>query len=322
MRLLITNDDGIDSVFLHELVYALRAAGHTLAVVAPKREQSWVGAGKSRHRAVHCARVDCRAGSPDPAASAGAGSPAAVTARSAASAAIGSNASLSVGSGDSALQRYRSFDCPTWIVDGTPSDCVNIAIAHLLPTLQDLPEFSSSDASPGLVDGVVSGINVGLNASLGFILASGTIAGAWEGALHGLPAVAFSQDMSTALYDRLKANGFRPDPALYTILKISARHAAAIVPQVLDATPLRSFIVHNVNFPVSIRPDSEMRRTIPARVIVPGLFSPAADDGTHRFIFSHGDDVSPDEPLTDRAAVASGHISHTVLDYRALGGVV
>lgn len=273
MRLLLTNDDGIDSVFLHELIGALRAAGHVLAVVAPKREQSWVGAGKSRHRAVHSESVD------------------------------------------------RGFDCPTWIVDGTPSDCVNIALAHLLPTLADHPEFSSSDASPDFIDGVVSGINVGLNASLGFILASGTIAGAWEGALHGLPAVAFSQDMSTALYDRLKANGFRPDPALYAILKISARHAAVMTPQLLNSTLLRSFTVHNVNFPVTIRPDTETRRTVPARVSVPGLFSPAADDGTHRFVFSHGDDLSPADPLTDRAAVAAGYVSHTVLDYRRLGVV-
>lgn len=271
MRLLITNDDGIESVFLHELVEAFQAAGHTLVVVAPKREQSWVGAGKSRHRAVHCETAE------------------------------------------------RSFGCPTWIVDGTPSDCVNIALAHLLPTLADRPEYSSADHSPDLIDGVVSGINVGLNASLGFILASGTIAGAWEGALHGLPAVAFSQDMSTALYDRLKANGFRPDPALYAILKISARHAAAMAPQLLEATPLRSFTVHNVNFPVTIRPDSEVRRTVPARVIVPGLFSPAADDGTHRFVFSHGDEMPVEDALTDRAAVATGYISHTVLDYRALG---
>ena len=39
----------IESVFLHELVHALRAAGHELYVVAPKREQSWIGAAKSRN---------------------------------------------------------------------------------------------------------------------------------------------------------------------------------------------------------------------------------------------------------------------------------
>jgi hypothetical protein len=48
MRLLITNDDGIDSALLHALVGTLRAAGHDLYLAAPKQEQSWVGASKSR----------------------------------------------------------------------------------------------------------------------------------------------------------------------------------------------------------------------------------------------------------------------------------
>jgi len=52
---------------------------------------------------------------------------------------------------------------------------------------------------------------------------------------------------------------------------------------------------------------------------VPGLFTQQADDGTHRMIFKVGHDVSPDTPLTDRAALASGWISHTVLDYTRLG---
>ena len=143
MRLLITNDDGINSVFLHELVHALRQAGHDLYVVAPKHEQSWVGAAKSRARPVHSCKEDCGLG------------------------------------------------CPTWIVDGTPSDCVNIALDHLLS---------------GTPDAVLSGINMGLNTSLGFILASGTLAGAWEGALHGLPAVGYSQQISEENYTRLKDN--------------------------------------------------------------------------------------------------------------------
>ena len=44
MNFLVTNDDGVRSPFLHELVFALLAAGHTVAVVAPKTEQSWIGA--------------------------------------------------------------------------------------------------------------------------------------------------------------------------------------------------------------------------------------------------------------------------------------
>lgn len=258
MRFLVTNDDGIESVFLHELVHALCVAGHELYVVAPRREQSWIGAAKSRNRPVHACVGD------------------------------------------------RGFGCRTWIVDGTPSDAVNIALGHLLP----------AGEAP---DAVISGINVGLNASLGFIIASGTVAGAWEGALHGLPAIAFSQDLTTALYDELKAAGDVPKPDLHAMLKISAQHAARLAPELTAATPPRSFIIHNVNFPLPCRADSEVRRTVPARVVVPGLFTPAADDGTHRLIFRLGDDLSPPEPLTDRAALASGFISHTVLDYKRLG---
>ena len=90
MRLLITNDDGIDSALLHALVGTLRAAGHDLYLAAPKQEQSWVGASKSRHRAVHSTTID------------------------------------------------RGFGCPTWIIDGSPGDCVNIALAHLVDTQPDV----------------------------------------------------------------------------------------------------------------------------------------------------------------------------------------
>lgn len=258
MRFLVTNDDGINSVFLHELVHALTRAGHEVFLAAPKSEQSWVGAAKSRNRPVHAARAEC------------------------------------------------GLNCATWVVDGTPSDAINIAIGHLLP-------------SGTHVDAVISGINIGLNASLGFIIASGTIAGAWEGALHGLPSISFSQDLTTALYDQLKSNGGIPDPTLHATLKISAQHAARLAPALIAATAPRHFIVHNVNFPLPCRADSEVRRTVPARVVVPGLFSPAGDDGTHRLIFRHGDDLSPPEPFTDRAALAAGFISHTVLDYTKLG---
>ncbi len=258
MRLLVTNDDSIESVFLHELVFALLRAGHEVAVAAPKTEQSWIGAAKSRHRAVHASAVD------------------------------------------------RGLGCPTWVIDGTPSDCVNIALAHLLPTK---PE------------GVVSGINVGFNASLGFILASGTIAGAWEGAVHGLPALACSQDLSFEAFEAIRGAKGTPDDYTLATVRTSATHAARLASEILPKTGPRTFTVHNLNFPFTCKPQSEVKRTIPARVVIPGLFSPAADDGTHRFIFKVGDDISAPEPLTDRAALRDGHISHTVLDYRVLGGI-
>jgi 5'-nucleotidase len=169
------------------------------------------------------------------------------------------------------------------------------------------------------IDAVVAGINIGRNASLGFILASGTIAGAWEGAVHGLPAIAFSQDLTSAQFEALRASGHHVCAELQPTLDASARHAARLVPELVAATPARRFIVHNVNFPSPCAAATPLRRTVPARVIVPGLFGPADDDGTHRFIFKLGEDISPSAPLTDRAAIESGLISHTVLDYSALG---
>ncbi|MEO7415137.1 MAG: 5'/3'-nucleotidase SurE [Opitutaceae bacterium] len=262
MNFLVTNDDGIGSVFLHELVRALLRDGHEVWVAAPKREQSWIGAAKSRHRPVTSERDDTTYG----------------------------------------------LGCPTWIVDGTPSDCVNIALAHLLP--------GANLVKP---DAVVSGINIGFNASLGFILASGTIGGAWEGAVHGLPGIAVSQDVLPEAFERLRATGGKADAALLAVLQISSRHAARLAASLAISTPPRSFTVHNVNFPSTCTPATEVRRTVPAHVIIPGLFSPAQDDGTHRFIFSQGEDISPAEPLTDRSALSAGFISHTLLDYRKLG---
>ncbi|HEY8993852.1 MAG TPA: 5'/3'-nucleotidase SurE [Lacunisphaera sp.] len=256
MKLLVTNDDGINSVFLHELIFALKAAGHEPYVVAPASEQSWTGASKTRSRPVKSAVVD------------------------------------------------RGFGCPTWIVDGTPSDCVNIAIAHLLPVK---------------VGGVVSGINVGFNCTLAFIIASGTVAGAWEGALHGLPAMAVSQDVSEETYYRLKDHGGVPEGELLATLKVSAARVAQLAGELLSSTPPRSFTVHNLNLPHPCRPDTVLKRTVPAHFFVPGLFTAADDQGRHKLIWTEGEDVSPPEPLTDLKCVESGCISHSVLDYRKLG---
>lgn len=256
MRLLVSNDDGIASPFLHALVHALSAAGHSLCVVAPLHEQSWTGASKCRHRPVASAAID------------------------------------------------QGFDCPTWTVDGTPADCVNIALAHLLP------------GGPAAFDGVVTGINLGLNTTLGFINASGTIAAAWEGALHGLPAIACSQDLTYEewhhLNNRLPLSAL---PATAATIAQSAAHAARLAADLIPATGREKFVVHNLNFPNPCTPASAVVRTVPARVMVPGLFSPAADDGTHRFVFSDAIDRSPPGLVTDKATVAAGHISHSVLDY-------
>src|SRR5205814_2454042 len=103
-----------------------------------------------------------------------------------------------------------------YAVDGTPTDCVNVAVAQVLKGLPDL---------------VVSGINKGWN--LGDdVTYSGTVAGALEAALLGIPALAVSLKSTRAEYD------FGP----------AARAAAAIAEAVLR-TPLPSRTFLNVNVP-------------------------------------------------------------------------
>jgi 5'-nucleotidase len=269
MKLLVTNDDGVSSPFLHELIFALQAAGHELFVVAPATEQSWTGASKTRSRPVKAVAAD------------------------------------------------RGFGCPTWLVDGTPSDCVNIALAHLLPK-----KMVDGAAGPGLttcIEGVVSGINVGYNCTLGFIIASGTVAGAWEGALHGLPAMAVSQDVADEVYYHLKDHGGVPEGELLATLRASAAHAARLAGELLPRTAPHSFTIHNLNFPYPCRPDSLLQQTVPAHYCVPGLFSAADDQGRHQLIWTEGQDQSPADLATDLKCLEAGGISYTLLDYRKLG---
>jgi 5'-nucleotidase len=72
--------------------------------------------------------------------------------------------------------RFEHLEQRLFKVEGTPADCVNLAVVKLLPKPPDI---------------VVSGINRGAN--LGDDIAySGTVAGAREGAMLGLPSMAVS----------------------------------------------------------------------------------------------------------------------------------
>lgn len=82
--------------------------------------------------------------------------------------------------------RLRSLKKRWFAVNGTPADCVTLAVCNLL---QSCP--------PKLV---VSGINKGWN--LGDdVTNSGTVAGALEGMLHGIPSISMSlEDRSQSQY--------------------------------------------------------------------------------------------------------------------------
>lgn len=124
IRILISNDDGINSEGLHVLADSLRALGKVL-VVAPDREQSAASHALSLHHPL----------------------------------------------------RIEGVSENIYSVDGTPTDCINVAVNGLF-----------KDNKPSII---VSGINKGEN--LGDdITYSGTVSAAMEGTLLGIPSMAVS----------------------------------------------------------------------------------------------------------------------------------
>ncbi|MGB7243858.1 MAG: 5'/3'-nucleotidase SurE [Sulfitobacter sp.] len=176
MRILITNDDGINAPgleVLHAIATEIAGPKGEVWTVAPAFEQSGVG---------HCI----------------------------------------------------SYTSPTMIIElghrrfaaeGSPADCV-------LAGLHDV----MADAPPDLV---LSGVNRGNNSAEN-TLYSGTIGGAMEAALQGIPAIAMSQYFGPA--NAQIANPF----------EASAQHGADTVRRILDHSPVEVTdypLFYNVNFP-------------------------------------------------------------------------
>lgn len=115
---------------------------------------------------------------------------------------------------------------PLRVVNGTPSDCVHVALTGLLEHKPDI---------------VFSGINNGANMG-DDTLYSGTVAAAMEGFLFGLPAIAFSQaekgwahldeaaTAARAIIDQVLAQGLPAEPFLLNV-NIPNRADAAALPR-------------------------------------------------------------------------------------------
>jgi 5'-nucleotidase len=78
--------------------------------------------------------------------------------------------------------RIRRIDERHWTVDGTPTDCVTLALNRILP-FEQRPHICAS--------GINHGANLGDDATY-----SGTVAGAMEATILGVPAIAFSLAVS------------------------------------------------------------------------------------------------------------------------------
>ncbi len=110
--------------------------------------------------------------------------------------------------------RIEKIRTDVYSVDGTPTDCVNIAIDEIMTAPPDL---------------VVSGINNGLNVG-DDVTYSGTVAGAFEAALLGYAGIAVSLE--------------RPQNDFQPAAEMAAKFAAMVLEHGL---PFRTFL--NLNVP-------------------------------------------------------------------------
>ena len=120
--------------------------------------------------------------------------------------------------------RLRHITDTRYALKGTPTDCVIMGLKHILA---DKP-----------VDLVLSGVNCGQNLAED-VTYSGTIAGAIEGTILGVPAIALSQAYGKHAYGGGR-EAIRWDCA--------RTHGASVVGRVLRAGFGRDIVV-NVNFP-------------------------------------------------------------------------
>ncbi|MGL4279222.1 MAG: 5'/3'-nucleotidase SurE [Albidovulum sp.] len=241
MRILITNDDGINAPGLEVLTAIAEAiAGPKGEVwtVAPAFEQSGVGHCISYTHPMMIAKLGPR--------------------------------------------RYAA--------EGSPADCV---LAGIYDVLQG-----------GRPDLVLSGVNRGNNAGEN-VLYSGTIGGAMEAALQGLPAIALSQFMGPRTEDL-------GDP-----FEAARKHGVATVRALLDKAHWDNGdyrLFYNVNFPPVAAKDVKGLRVAAQGYRTDTFFGvePHISPSGRKFLWiTGGPQHKPTAPGTDVAVNLDGHISVT-----------
>ncbi|MCK9454378.1 MAG: 5'/3'-nucleotidase SurE [Sulfurimonas sp.] len=176
--------------------------------------------------------------------------------------------------------------------DGTPSDCVYLALSTMFV-----------DQKPDLL---ISGINRGSNMGED-ITYSGTAAGAMEGVLHGIPSIAISQVMD-----------FTDPEGDFTLARKSIKKLVLKIKDGSFPLPEREFL--NVNIPPDL--DSTDNKYAKMKITYAGYRLYANDShlhrnprgeeyywlGTHPLNFSARNGV---EGISDYEAIREGNISIT-----------
>ena len=182
--------------------------------------------------------------------------------------------------------RLRQISDRKFALRGTPSDCVIMAVRRLVGGKPDL---------------LLSGVNAGQNVA-DDVTYSGTIAGAIEGTLIGIPSIALSQSYT---YD----GGVRSVP-----WETAETHGPDIIRKLIDFG-FPEAILYNINFPNRKADGVEGVRITAQGKLTHGLYIDERIDGRGNpyFWLAYRREKPLIAPGTDLDALANGAISVTPL---------
>jgi 5'/3'-nucleotidase len=164
-----------------------------------------------------------------------------------------------------------------WAIDGTPADCVIVALHKLLPEKPDL-----------VISGINYGANLGENAYY-----SGTVGAAREAALHHIPAVAIS------LCSKKSGVNFE-----------AAARVARSTAELILKEGLPEQVLLNVNVPEPWK--GEVKFTRQSKKITRNQLSEGKDPRGRTYYWLSEQRINKDvEPDTDYAAIFSSAVSVT-----------
>ena len=193
--------------------------------------------------------------------------------------------------------RREKFEC--YAVSGSPGDCVMIGVNKVLPRRPDL---------------VVSGINIGDNNTFQDILASGTVAAALESAITGIPAIAFSMEVSGESLFALEYD--QPDFTNAGII------ASEIIRDVLENGVPAGADILNVNFPPKVEPSTPIMLTMVGRRKYADKVIVRRDPRGRAYYWLFGERLTRFPPNTDaEAVVVKRNVSITPMVLRMSGPI-
>ena len=182
-----------------------------------------------------------------------------------------------------------------YATSGTPSDTIYLAALEIMDR----------------VDLVLSGINIGDNTSLQVILSSGTLGAAFQAALLGVPAIAYSVDVSRE--DELVGN-----EDLDEVLRVVVRESARFV---IERGMPGGVDVLSFNFPDKVKQDIEVKLVRASKLKFAEQVDARVDPRGGKYYWLFGSLIEPEEGTDTYVVHKEGNIALTplTLDMNAIG---